>query len=120
MMSMWMSFRITHCSDMSWPSQRIVPKMTPVSVDDTCVRRGQCQVYAGKMLIETHLDGRLDALKVVRGDRVRDRALNNLQVTKYGKVQAEVLQCVGRLVDEEYIWGTVSVRLLSKLLSYRA
>ena len=37
MISMWMSFRMTHCSAKPGPSQRMLPKMTPVSVDETLI-----------------------------------------------------------------------------------
>ena len=35
MRSMWMSFSMTQASDMADPSHKILPKMTPISVEET-------------------------------------------------------------------------------------
>ncbi len=50
---------------------------------------------------QAHLDGGLDALEAVGRNGVHRWTLNKLEVAECGKVEAEVLQCVGSLVDEE-------------------
>ena len=51
----------------------------------------------------THLDSGLYALEAVRSNCVYGRPFDKLQVAKSCEVEAEVLQGVGGLVDEEYI-----------------
>jgi hypothetical protein len=53
------------------------------------------------------LDGRFDTLESMRRDSVHRRPFDDLEVTQSRKVKAEVLECVGRLVDEEDVYKTV-------------
>lgn len=60
------------------------------SENDTCFGRGD-------------FDRRFDALEAVRGDCVDRGAFDDLEVAEGGKVEAEVLECVWGLIDEEDI-----------------
>jgi hypothetical protein len=79
----------------------MVPKMTPVSVEETwrTVSKLLLQVVAESY----NLDSSFDTLEAARRNCVNGWPLHNLQVTKYSKVKAKVLQCVGCLVDEQNI-----------------
>lgn len=48
-----------------------------------------------------NLDGGFDALEAVRRDSVHSWTLDDLEVSKSCKVEAEILEGVGGLVDEE-------------------
>ena len=56
-----------------------------------------------------YLDGSFDTLEPMRGDSIHRRSFDDLEVTQSREIEAEVLECVGRLVDEEDICSTRDV-----------
>ena len=49
----------------------------------------------------THLDRRLDALEAVRAERVRRWSLGDLEIAEGRKLDGQVLERVGRLIDDQ-------------------
>lgn len=61
------------------------------------------------------LDGRLDVDKVVWANILRRRAFDNLEVAQRRKLNREILQRLGRLVDQKHVEN--NVELVNLLLS---
>ena len=76
----------------------MLPKMTPVSVEETFEE--SLAVKDEKWKISPNLDCGLDALETVRRDSICRWALDEFEIAQGGKVQAQVLQRVGGLVHK--------------------
>ncbi len=96
---MWMSLRITQDSARLGPSHKILPKITPVSVEETWNQSDQPET----LRIGTDLDGGLDALEAMGSNRMHRRSFDNLEIAESGEVQAKILKSVRSLVDQKDI-----------------
>ena len=58
------------------------------------------------------LDSGFDALEPMRRNRIHRRPFDDLEVTQSSEIKAEVLECIGSLVDEEDVCSANAVLAL--------
>lgn len=102
MMSIWISFSTTHDSVRPTPSHRMFPKITPVSVEETCTTyMSVCRLIFGRK--KTNFNRSFDAQEAVRGECMNCRPFNQLQVSQGCKVKAKILERICSLVDKKHV-----------------
>jgi len=86
----------------------MLPKMTPVSVDETYgASKGERVNFAlakrSERSVKTHLDGSLDALEAMRTKSMGRWPFDELEVSEGGELDGEVLERLVGLIDDEDI-----------------
>jgi hypothetical protein len=104
-------------TETTYPSYRTLPKITPVSVEDTVVVSNRPEESFTRVpWASITLNSGLQIDEVVRADILCSRAFNNLEVAEGRKFDGEVLQCLGRLVDEKDVKHDIELVNLIKLV----